>query len=71
MTAVRRPTWVTVVAWVGFGILLVLHLDFWRPQRPVLYFDWLPEDLLYRLVWMGLAWVYLVFFTTRVWKGES
>lgn len=55
------------LAWGGFLLLIVFHLDFWRPQRPVLYFGWLPEDMAYRLVWMLFAWLYLIYFTTWVW----
>ncbi len=59
------------LAWAGLLFLLVLHVDFWRPQRPVLYFGWLPEELAYRIAWMVLAWIYLMFFTSRVWKTEA
>ncbi|MEQ9321125.1 MAG: hypothetical protein RIF41_18320 [Polyangiaceae bacterium] len=58
-----------VVAWVGGLSLLALHLDFWRPQRAVLYAGWLPEELLYRIVWLGLAWLYMLYFTSRVWRS--
>jgi hypothetical protein len=56
-----------VAAWAGLALLIVTHLDFWRPQRPELYFGWMPEDLVYRLLWMLAAWVYLLFFTRKVW----
>lgn len=59
------------LAWAGFVLLIVLHLDFWRPQRAVLYFGWLPEDLAYRLVWMLAAWLYLLFFIAKVWTEEA
>jgi len=60
-----------VVAWAGFVLLLALHLDFWRPQVARVHFGWLPEELAYRLVWMLLAWVYLLFFCARIWgDGE-
>lgn len=59
------------IAWAGFILLIVLHLDFWRPQRAVLYFGWLPEDLAYRLLWMLAAWVYLLFFTAKIWREEA
>ncbi|MCH9648627.1 MAG: hypothetical protein K0U98_10335 [Deltaproteobacteria bacterium] len=64
-----RASWVTITAWSGFVLLMLLHVDFWRSQRAVLHFGWLPEDVLYRLLWMVLAWGYLVFFTKWVWKG--
>lgn len=63
-----KPKW---IAWIGLAALLILHLDFWRPQRPILYFGWLPEDMAYRLVWMFLAWLFLMFFTRYVWKEDD
>ena len=60
-----------VIAWAGFALLIVTHLDFWRPQRPELYFGWLPEDLAYRLLWMLAAWAYLLFFTRWVWRDDA
>ena len=59
------------LAWAGFFLLLVLHLDFWRPQRAVLYFGWLPEEMAWRLLWMIGAWLYLIFFTAKVWREEA
>ncbi|MEM7481059.1 MAG: hypothetical protein AAF481_07770 [Acidobacteriota bacterium] len=58
------------LAWAGLAALLILHLDFWRPQRPVLYFGWLPEEMAWRLAWLVLACLYLIFFTTEVWRDE-
>ena len=58
------------LAWILAAILLLLHLDFWRPQRPVVYFGWLPEEMAYRLGWMLLAWGYLEWFTRKVWSSE-
>ncbi len=60
----------TLLAWVGFLLLLVLHLDSWRAQRDVIYFGWMPEELAYRLAWMVLAWAYLLWFCSRVWRDE-
>jgi hypothetical protein len=65
MRAVHR--W---IGWGGFALLLVLHLDFWRPQRVEIWFGWVPEELLYRLVWMGLAWIYLVYVCAVHWRDE-
>ena len=59
------------VAWAGFILLIVLHVDFWREQSATLYFGWVPEELAYRLVWMVLAWLYLIYFTRYVWREES
>ena len=60
-----------VIAWIGFGVLLVLHLDFWRTQRAEIYFGWMPEELLYRLCWIALAWLYLLFVCAFVWGREE
>jgi len=57
-----RDRW---IAWGGFVVLMALHLDSWRPQRGVLYMGWIPEEILYRLVWIGCVWIYLVFLTSR------
>lgn len=59
------------IAWAGLLLLLALHLDFWRPQVARTYFGWMPEELLYRLGWMLLAWLYLLFFCARVWREEE
>lgn len=59
------------LAWAGALLLLVLHNDSWRPQRPVLWFGWVPEELLWRLGWMLLAWLYLLWFCSRIWRGEE
>lgn len=59
------------IAWVGLVALLVLHLDFWRGPRTDLWFGFVPEEIGYRVVWMLAAWVYLMFFTARIWRGEE
>lgn len=58
------------VAGAGLVVLVALHLDFWRPQRLVLYGGWLPEELAWRLAWMGLTCAYMVYFCTCVWRDE-
>lgn len=60
-----------LAAVAGLVALLCLHLDLWRPleQRP--WFGWMPEELFFRLLWMGLAWLYLLWFTTFVWEREG
>lgn len=60
-----------LLAWLGGLALVALHVDFWRPRRPVLWLGWLPEELAYRLGWMLLAWLYLLFLTRRVWNRET
>jgi hypothetical protein len=62
---------IRAAAWIGALLLLVLHLDFWRPQRPTLYFGFLPEDLAWRIGWMILATLYLLFFIAFVWRSEE
>ncbi len=59
------------IAWAGGLILVALHLDFWRPQRVEVHLGWIPEELLYRVAWMALAWLYLVFFCKSVWTEEE
>jgi hypothetical protein len=59
-----------ILLWAGFCVLLLLHLDFWRPQRVVLHFGWVPEELLYRVSWMVLAWIYLLYVCARHWREE-
>jgi hypothetical protein len=59
-----------VVAWLGLLVLVALHIDFWRPQRAVFHFGWIPEELLYRLAWVLLAWVYLLFVCSVVWTSS-
>ncbi|MEQ8276094.1 MAG: hypothetical protein RMA76_24010 [Deltaproteobacteria bacterium] len=58
------------LAWAGAIVLLLLHLDFWRSARPALVFGFVPEELMYRVVWMVGAVVYLWFFTARIWRGD-
>lgn len=57
------------VAW-ALG-LLATHLDFWRPQRAVLWWGWLPEELFWRLGWMALAFLFVVHFTRCVWTAPE
>lgn len=52
-------------------LLVAMHLDFWRPQRPLLVFGWLPEELLWRLGWMGAALLFLCYFCAFVWREEG
>lgn len=59
------------IAWVGLALLLVLHHDFWRPQRAVLWFGWLPEELAWRLGFVALSVLYLAFFCRFVWREDD
>ena len=60
-----------VVATVTAVGLLALHLDFWRAPRVRIYFGWIPEELAWRLGWMLLAFLWLVYATGRVWRREE
>ena len=51
--------------------LVALHLDFWRPRRDELWLGWIPEELAWRLGWMGLALLYLFYFCAKVWEDEE
>lgn len=51
----------------AFALLIATHLDVWRPQREVLWFGWLPEELGWRLAWMTAAALYVLHFTRFVW----
>ncbi len=52
-------------------VLTLLHLDFWRPQRPRLIGGWIPEELAWRVIWMLLAWGYMLFVCSRVWRIDE
>ena len=60
-----------LTAWAIGLLLVVLHVDAWRPKRDVLWFDAIPEELGYRVAWMLAAAVYLVWFTACVWRSEG
>ena len=59
------------IAAVGFLVLVVLHFDFWRPQSARLLFGWLPQELAYRIAYIGLAWIYVVWICRWVWREED
>ena len=59
------------IAAVAFTLLLLLHLDFWRPQRPHLWFGWLPEELAFRIGTILLAWLLMLWICARVWREEQ
>ena len=60
-----------IVAWLGFITLIVLHLDFWRPQVVHLYGGILPGEVGYRLLWMAAAWGLLLFVCSQLWEESS
>ncbi|MFG0317495.1 MAG: hypothetical protein ACF8XB_09490 [Planctomycetota bacterium JB042] len=61
------------VSAVTLVVLLALHFDVWwadpRPADDVL--PGLPAELGFRLAWMGLAWLWLLHFTARVWRTDE
>ncbi len=57
------------IATVGFVLLALLHLDFWRPQRAELLFGWLPEELAYRVAYILLAWCYILWVCRFLWPA--
>ena len=59
------------IAAVGFVVLVVLHLDFWRPQSGQLLLGWLPVELAYRIAYVILAWIYMLWICSRVWPEED
>ena len=63
----RAALWIASSSLVA---LVLLHLDFWRPQRARLVLGWVPEELAYRLVFIVLAWLYLLFVTARLWRED-
>ena len=61
--------WRSVLAWSTGAALVALHLAPWRPPAE-LWFDWLPAELVWRLGWTLLAWLWLLWFCGRVWRAE-
>ena len=59
------------ISTIGFVALVLLHLDFWRPQRSRLLFGWLPEELAYRVGFILLAWLFMLFVCSRVWREPA
>mgnify|MGYP006908314307 CR=1 FL=1 len=64
----RAHRWIASIA---FAALLVLHVDAWRAQRVVVYFGWVPEELLYRLAWMLLAWAFILYVCEVHWRTDE
>ena len=59
------------ISTIGFVGLVLLHLDSWRPQRSRLLFDWLPEELAYRLALILLAWLFMLFVCSKLWREPA
>lgn len=64
----RRTSQISAI--LGFVALVSLHLDFWRPQRSVLWFGWLPEELAYRIAYCLAAWLFILFVCRFLWREE-
>jgi len=60
-----------VLGTLGLIALLVLHVDAWREPDPTLHLGWLPTELLWRLGWMALAFLYLLYSCARLWPDEE
>ena len=58
------------IAQIGFVVLLLLHLDFWRPQSTAFVFG-VPVELAYRCGYLLLAWGYMWFLCARVWPDDE
>ena len=63
--------WERLVAALGLVALGVLHVDAWRSPGARVFLGWVPEELLYRLVWVLLAWGYLLLLFARFWTDEE
>lgn len=55
----------------GLGLLLLVATHLYRTTSTELVLGWMPLELAYRLVWMVMAWLYLLFFTAWVWDERS
>ena len=65
-----RPVALRIAA-AGFLVLVLLHFDFWRPQSPRLLLGWLPEELAYRIAFIVLAWIYILWICQWIWREED
>ena len=57
------------LAGLGLVVLLLLHLDPWRPEGWPGAVAGVPGELVYRLAWMGLAFGYLAWVLAA--RGEE
>ena len=64
----RTALW---IAWIAGFALVVLHLDYWRGPGGPLLWGWLPSELAYRVVYVGLAWAYILFVCRYVWREDD
>ena len=60
----RRIFWILVI------VLAVFHVDFFNHGEIArrLFWEWLPLDLAYHVVWVILAAVLVLYFTRYVWR---
>lgn len=60
-----------VLFWLAVIGLLALHMvGFGQGERPLL-FGWVPADLAYRVLWMGLAAAVVFWMTGRLWPDHD
>jgi len=56
----------------GLGLIALVAAHLYRTTSTELVLGWIPMELAYRLVWMVMAWVFLLFFTAQIWgDGEE
>jgi hypothetical protein len=60
-----------MVGGLGLAALLVLHFDFWRGAHWPSSLSGLPGELVYRLTWMALAFLYFLWFLRTFWREEG
>lgn len=71
----RAPRPVRGLAWACLALLLLGHcaghLDALRSRPARLLGGWLPEELAWRLGWMGLAFLWLVLACRILWRPRE
>ena len=61
----------TALFWLAVIALLCAHmLGFGQGTQPLLL-GWLPIDLAYRVAWMGMAALLVLWMTTRLWPERE
>ena len=57
--------------WIAVAILLGLHMLGFGQAGRALVFGWVPLDLAYRVLWMGLAGALVFWMTGRLWPDRE
>lgn len=57
--------------WLSFPFVLLTHFDFWRVAEPTLIGGWLPPELAWRIVYIFLAWFWIMALCRWAWPGED